>query len=273
MPHPLELLSSPLSWIVFGLYGGLAALEWLFPGRPTKTSWAARIRGTLAFVLFFFVSSYLPLVWDEKLSEFQVLTVSAWPLGIQVLLGILLYQFIGYGYHRLIHRFDLLFRLVHQTHHSSETIDVPSAYYFHPLDMVGWTLVSSLGLVAVIGLAPEAATVVLLLGSFFSTFQHANLKTPRWLGYFIQRPESHSRHHERGYHRSNYADLPLIDLIFGTFENPADFSEQNGFFEGASTQLWPLLRGVDLSAHPRQKRASHASQVSSFGASRTGAAP
>jgi sterol desaturase/sphingolipid hydroxylase (fatty acid hydroxylase superfamily) len=51
-------------------------------------------------------------------------------------------------------------------------------------------------------------------------FQHANLRTPRWLGYIIQRPESHGIHHERGLHAFNYADLPLWDMVFGTFRNP-----------------------------------------------------
>ena len=51
-------------------------------------------------------------------------------------------------------------------------------------------------------------------------FQHANVRTPRWLGYFVQRPESHSLHHERGVHRDNYSDLPVFDMLFGTFRNP-----------------------------------------------------
>ena len=51
-------------------------------------------------------------------------------------------------------------------------------------------------------------------------FQHWNVKTPRWLGYIIQRPESHGLHHELGVHARNYSDFPLWDMLMGTFVNP-----------------------------------------------------
>ena len=38
----------------------------------------------------------------------------------------------------------------------------------------------------------------------------ANVRTPQWLGYLVQRPESHSVHHQRGVHAYNYSDLPLF---------------------------------------------------------------
>ena len=81
-------------------------------------------------------------------------------------------------------------------------------------------------------------------------FQHANIHTPRWLGYVIQRPESHSVHHERGWHRSNYSDLPLWDIVFGTFENPPTFEGEAGFYDGASSRVLPMLFGRDVSRPP-----------------------
>ena len=45
-------------------------------------------------------------------------------------------------------------------------------------------------------------------------------RTPRWLGYVIQRPEAHGLHHELGEHRRNYSDFPLWDMLTGTFVNP-----------------------------------------------------
>ena len=55
------------------------------------------------------------------------------------------------------------------------------------------------------------------------------MRTPRWLGYLIQRPESHCRHHEFGVHASNYSDLPLWDILFGSFHNPASWEGRAGF--------------------------------------------
>ena len=63
----------------------------------------------------------------------------------------------------------------------------------------------------------------------------------------IQRPESHSRHHERGVHAGNYSDLPLFDLLFRTFHNPRDFAPQVGFEDGASSRVVDLLLARDVS--------------------------
>lgn len=72
-------------------------------------------------------------------------------------------------------------------------------------------------------------------------FQHLNVRTPLWLGYIVQRPESHLIHHERGVHASNYGDIPLPDMIFGTFRNPRDWSGLNGFHQGSTLRIGPML--------------------------------
>ena len=58
-----------------------------------------------------------------------------------------------------------------------------------------------------------------LLTGIAELFYHWNVRTPHWLGYFVQRPESHCVHHQRGRHRNNYSDLPLWDIAFGTFSS------------------------------------------------------
>ena len=83
--------------------------------------------------------------------------------------------------------------------------------------------------------------------TFNGMFQHANISTPHWLGYLIQRPESHSVHHERGLHRYNYSDLPVFDMLFGTFRNPADYPEEAGFYDGASARIVDMLLLRDVS--------------------------
>lgn len=84
--------------------------------------------------------------------------------------------------------------------------------------------------------------------------QHASFRTPRWLGYLIQRPESHSVHHGRGIHRYNYADLPLWDMVFGTFRNPEGFQPKHGFYDGASERIPEMLAFRDVST-PKPPRA------------------
>jgi sterol desaturase/sphingolipid hydroxylase (fatty acid hydroxylase superfamily) len=90
--------------------------------------------------------------------------------------------------------------------------------------------------------------VATLFLTFNAMFQHANLSTPAWLGYFIQRPESHNIHHQRGLHRYNYADLPVIDMLFGTFRNAGDSIDlECGFYNGASRRIPEMLIGRDVS--------------------------
>jgi hypothetical protein len=107
-----------------------------------------------------------------------------------------------------------------------------------PFDTMLSTFLSSL-LAVVLGAGPEAAALAGALFAFAGLFQHANVRTPRWLGYFIQRPEQHSVHHARGVHAYNYANLPLWDLAFGTFRNPHGFVAEAGFWDEPRPRRWP----------------------------------
>ena len=49
-------------------------------------------------------------------------------------------------------------------------------------------------------------------------------------------------------HRNNYSDLPLWDMIFGTFINPGDVETLPvGFYTGASARIPEMLIGKDVS--------------------------
>ena len=48
-------------------------------------------------------------------------------------------------------------------------------------------------------------------------------------------------HHQRGVHAYNYADIPLFDMLFGTFRNPEEWQETAGFHKGSTTQIGSLL--------------------------------
>ena len=159
-------------------------------------------------------------------------------------------QFFQYWWHRLMHNSDRLWRWFHQMHHSAERLDVLGANYFHPLDIIGFSFVQSVVPYFVLGVSAEAALLSGFTGLFYALFQHTNVHTPQWLGYLIQRPESHSVHHGRGVHGFNYADFPLWDLVFGTFRNPREFHAETGFWDGASGRVLALLAGRDVSRPP-----------------------
>lgn len=247
MPTPLEILLDPISLVLLGIYLGLIFWEGFFPAKtlPNIPYW--RTKGLLSFAFFFYLSSYLPLWMDPFLANYQLLDLSALPAVWGALIGVLLYELGLYVWHWSLHRFDFLWKAFHQMHHSAERLDTYGAFFFSPLDMIGFTVLGSLCFALLIGLSPQAITMVLLTTNFLAIFQHANIKTPVWLGYIIQRPESHAYHHAKGVHRENYSDLPIFDILFGTFCNPEKNSFDSGFYQGASNRIGEMLLCKDVS--------------------------
>lgn len=252
MPTPLDIFLTPVALTCISIYAMLMLWEHLRPARrlPIMPYW--QVRGLAAFVLYFLVSSYLPMLWDTTLAQYRLLEVSHWPVGLQTLFGLLTYELALYCWHRTMHNTDWLWRSFHQLHHSSERHDTYGAFWFSPLDMAGFTFIGSFALIVLAGVGAEAAMQVLYITFFLAVFQHANIRTPQWLGFFIQRPESHALHHGRGVHRYNYADLPVFDILFGTFRNPAEHTI-TGFYHGASKRVGDMLLWRDLNPPPYRK--------------------
>ncbi len=76
------------------------------------------------------------------------------------------------------------------------------------------------------------------------------------LGYFFQRPEMHRIHHERGRHYKNFSDLPIWDMLFGTFENPKSFDKSCGFKPEREAALLKMIRfqNVNEKYGPKKKK-------------------
>lgn len=252
MPTPLDILLDPISLVILGLYLSLMILEAVFPARPLPPVRFWKTKGLAAFAVFFYLSSYLPLFIDPYLEAYRLLDLTGLGALGGGLLGIALYELGVYVWHRALHRFDFLWRTFHQMHHSAERLDTYGAFFFSPMDMIGWTVLGSVCFALLVGLSPQAITVVLLVTTFFGMFQHANIKTPRWVGYFLQRPESHTIHHAKGIHKHNYSDLPIFDILFGTFYNPKDYEHETGFYNGATDKILDMLLFKDISQDPEE---------------------
>jgi sterol desaturase/sphingolipid hydroxylase (fatty acid hydroxylase superfamily) len=248
LPSLSEVFMNPVSYIVYIIYGGLIIWEAILPAKqlPKVKFW--KLKGALSFVVFFLLSSYLPYLWDGFLAKYQLFDLTNLGTILGALVGIMVYTLGEYVWHRTMHRNDLLWKVFHQMHHSAERLDSFGAFYFSPIDMIGWTILGSFSLVLITGFSPEATTLIILVTNFMAIFQHANIKTPRWIGYLIQRPESHSIHHGRGIHAYNYSGLPIYDILFGTFKNPKDYVNETGFYDGASSQILEMMQFKDISS-------------------------
>jgi len=246
MPTPLEVLFDPISIGIIVLFACLMIWEAIAPGRklPPVRGW--KLRTLTSFIVYFYLSSYLPLIWDKYLTNYQLMDLSDLGIFTSVLVSVLVYEFLIYVWHRTMHGTDWLWLSFHQMHHSAERIDTYGTFYYSPLDMIGFTMIGSLSLTVFAGLQPQAVTVFLFTTTFFVVFQHTNVKTPQWIGYVLQRPESHTVHHKKGVHAYNYSDLPVFDMIFGTFSNPKEFEADTGFYHGASARISDMLLFRDI---------------------------
>ena len=133
-----------------------------------------------------------------------------------------------YAYHRTAHRIDFMWRAFHQLHHSPNRVDIPGSVLFHPLEVVAQVVINLFATVIVLGLDPLAAALVGYLIAFCGYFQHWNVRTPQWLGYIIQRPESHCVHHR--------------------LRNPREFRGECGFEQGGHRRLGAMLAFADVNA-------------------------
>lgn len=228
------------------------ALDLVHEARKFEAPRWYRLRMFLATLAVFSGSIAITTFWGMLLEGHSLIDGSGLGTWAGAAVGILVYELIHYWYHRSAHRFDWLWLAGHQMHHSAEKLDAFGANLLHPIDLFFFTTWSALVFFPLLGLAPEAGAVAATWLAFNAMFQHANIRTPHWLGYLIQRPESHLVHHARGRHEFNYANLPLWDMVFGTFVNPRSVEGiEAGFWNGASLRLLDMLRFRDVSQAPR----------------------
>jgi sterol desaturase/sphingolipid hydroxylase (fatty acid hydroxylase superfamily) len=218
------MLLTPLTYLV------MLGVEALFPARKfPKVKWWRAV-GLFGFVMVSAVGIVtpllLPLSWLEKHRLFDATKLGV-PLGVVV--GYMVSSLFAALWHRALHKSNLLWRLFHQIHHAPQRLDLSGSVVFHPLDIFMFTVVPTVGLTLTLGIDPLAAAIVGYVSTFYAFFQHWNVKTPRILGYLIQRPEAHCHHHELEVHASNYSDFPLWDLLLGSFKSPATFDGKVGF--------------------------------------------
>lgn len=237
------LLFAPATYFI------MLAIEWVRPGRsfPQRTGWQWIGIGflLLSMAIGNALPLFLPLDWMAEHRWFD-----GTGLGVVggAIVGFLVLELAVYAWHRSAHTFGPMWRIFHQIHHSPQRVDVPGALLFHPLETVAYTLIPLFVTVIVLGLDPLAAAITGTLFTFYGLFQHWNIRTPQWLGYLIQRPESHCVHHRKGVHFYNFSDLPLWDIVFGTFRNPKQFLGECGFEGDGERRLGAMLAFEDVNA-------------------------
>ncbi len=209
-------------------YAILWLLETVRPGvrRPVDLRWQAG--GVLFFTILGVVNNLVGHTFKRLLPLDPIFNGGSLGIVSGVVVAYLLVSLGNALLHRAYHRSELLWRWVHRFHHQPQRLDVAGVMYQTPLEMVANALLFTAVTVYLLGLPPLQMMLCAYVASVFGMFQHLNTSTPRWLGILVQRPEAHSMHHRKHLHAWNYSDLPLWDVLMGTYRNPTEFEQDLG---------------------------------------------
>jgi sterol desaturase/sphingolipid hydroxylase (fatty acid hydroxylase superfamily) len=181
---------------------------------------------TLTTILINFSMAFLLLNISDwtVINNFGLLHwISGLPLLGEVILGVLLLDFIGaYLPHYTEHRIKPLW-MIHLVHHSDPNVDTTTANRHHPLESVIRFFFTLFG-VFILGTSIGIIMLYQAISVVATQFSHANISLPkridRWVSYFLVSPDMHKVHHHYRlpYTDTNFGNIFSIwDRILGTF--------------------------------------------------------
>jgi len=233
--------------LIFGFALLFMVLERVFPGRglPNSPGWYAR--AALLNSAQLGIVALAGVAWSKWLQGPSLFHIDGtMPDVIQALICWFVGTFVFYWWHRARHVSNLLWRSLHQIHHSASRIETLTAFYKHPLEIAINSVLSAAIIFVFLGASVEASAWYNFFAALGEFYYHTNIKTPHWTGYFIQRPEHHSIHHQRDVHDFNYGDITWWDRLFGTFRDPKEFTPACGYHGDREQHLGQMLMFRDV---------------------------
>ena len=186
---------------------------------------------------------------------------SHYPVLVQVILMILLADFLRYWLHRAFHEIEPLWQF-HAVHHSPDKLYWLNVGRFHPVEKSVQFLFDALPFI-VLGVDQTVLSLYFVFYAVNGYFQHSNIDVRfGWLNYLISSAELHRWHHSDLPEESNrnYGNNVIIwDVLFGTYyapkarvvdslglqnkEYPSSFSEQmkTPFIPGLEKRRLPFV--------------------------------
>ncbi len=243
----------------------VAGAEALWPWRAEQPKLRRRLASDLAFLVFNAHFLGVALYWignrfllpplDGALARAGLThavyraVAAAWPSWLQILVLVVLFDFVQWAIHRLLHAVPALWTL-HQVHHSVENgeMDWIVSFRFHWGEAAVYKMLQYL-LLAFFGFGGTAVLAQALIGTLAGHLNHANLDLGhgRWR-YLFNSPRMHMWHHSADGPARNFGIIfSAWDWLFGTAHLPdapparlgfpGDEQLPRGFF---GQELWPL---------------------------------
>lgn len=226
---------------------GMFIVERLWPANelPRVINWWPRV--VLVNAIQIGMVLMAGLTWDRWFQGYSVFNVSQhFNFVAASVITYLVVTFVYYWWHRARHESKLFWLLCHQLHHSPNRIEIVASFYKHPVEITLNSILSSLIAYPLMGCSLEAAGLTTFITAIAEFLYHWNIKTPRSVGFLFQRPESHRIHHMHRHHTQNFADLPVWDMLFGTFRNANQPIPRCGFDREKEDRFEDILALRDL---------------------------
>jgi len=235
--------------IIFMIAAGCILAERLWPAAelPRVNAWWGRVIVINAIQLGIIILA--GETWDRWIASPSLFHISDHLNDLSAaMIAYFVSTFVYYWWHRFRHESQFFWRMCHQLHHSARRIEIVTSFYKHPVEIFLNSLLGSVIAYPLLGCNIRAAGLYTVFTAVAEFFYHWNIKTPRWLGYLVQRPESHREHHRYRHHTNNFADLPIWDLIFKTFRNPQSVVSRCGFDDWREDRFEDMLAFRDVHA-------------------------
>jgi sterol desaturase/sphingolipid hydroxylase (fatty acid hydroxylase superfamily) len=226
---------------------GMIAVEKFWPANdlPRVRAWWPRV--VLINCIQLGMVIVAGITWDRWLQGYSVVKISRHlSLIPAAAITYIAVTFIYYWWHRIRHESKLFWLLCHQLHHSPARIEVVTSFYKHPVEITVNSILSSMIAYPLMGCNIQAAALTTFMTAIAEFLYHWNIKTPFWVGRLFQRPESHRVHHMYRHHTQNFADLPVWDMLFGTYRNPKNPIPRCGFDPDKEDRFEDILTFRDL---------------------------
>jgi sterol desaturase/sphingolipid hydroxylase (fatty acid hydroxylase superfamily) len=219
-----------LDWFILDLLGTtliFVFIEKLFALRREQPIFRPEWQTDLCYFLlnhllvgFFFLATnklvHAGLDWavDARVQTW----IRALPGAVELLLLILIADFVQYWIHRAYHQVPLLWRF-HAVHHSIEHMDWLAGSRMHMVEVV-ITRTLVLAPIVVLGFDKAVIDVYIVLVGFQAVLNHANVSVPLGpLARVIVTPNFHHWHHAQdreALDRNYAAHFTFLDTLFGT---------------------------------------------------------
>jgi sterol desaturase/sphingolipid hydroxylase (fatty acid hydroxylase superfamily) len=240
----------PLSWLVLVV---VYAATW--HGLGYQAAWASFV--VLLLLLYVCLERVLPyearwsMTWDSfkadlkyivinigtliainatlswlsiSLAENRVGPAHGWPLWVQLIVCLLVFEALNYGIHRAEHeapgRLGLFLWRVHAAHHLPERVYVVMHAVFHPINALFVQVVAVTLPIWIAGYDQRVVTLFLMINSLHGLISHFNVDVRMgWVNYVFVGTELHRYHHsaEPAEGKNYGAVLSVFDQLFGTF--------------------------------------------------------